>query len=601
VRKVKIGDVRVGVRTWLTCVCLIAWAGTLRAQEDPDDPKSSTISEFPAKPKPRPAPPAPPPPPPVDQGPPPPPANPNPNPNPNLIIVEPPPPAEPSKPAPPKSAPQQRPSLPPPNPAPDKPGTVIPTIPPPPPVEPGSSMKELKDGKPADHRDGMGQVITEIKVVDNTKTDRNTIEYIANVKIGSILSEELLEQTRQNLLSVGLFKDVRISWEPAPGAGIRLILGCKDKLSWIIAPIFTYSPTEVGGGLAYVESNAFGKNKKFLVLGQYTTVTRMLFVAWLDPQIANSPFYYRLDLLVRGDNIREYAAGHVEHPLLSRETQLDTFGGAALFGVNFARKLHLDMRLKFYYDNVHAPSCFNTTNRDLSGTPDVVANQGGLCRPPSNSGWDNTLTFDFGYDGRSNLFGVLHGLKVHVTYQYGPTWLGDKASYHLISGDGMYAWRFFKEHNLILKAGTDVFIDPPFKQEVETGGQLMRGFIYRQFRGDTDVRATLEYHVPLFEVWGLKTRMLGFYDTNLTWFRDLPPPNAASGPLGRFVVRDHGFRDFLPDTPSGVVRDSWHNGVGLGLRFVLKGVALPLVGVDVAYGIESNSFQVYLALGSTLE
>jgi len=112
------------------------------------------------------------------------------------------------------------------------------------------------------------------------------------------------------------------------------------------------------------------------------------------------------------------------------------------------------------------------------------------------------------------------------------------------------------------------------------------------------VRATLEYILPLFTISGLSVRLLAFYDTNLTWFRSLPPEDS---PLARFVVRDHGFRDFLPDTPSGVVRDSWHNGAGLGLRFFLKGVVLPLIGVDVAYGFEANDFQVYLALGSTLD
>ena len=32
------------------------------------------------------------------------------------------------------------------------------------------------------------------------------------------------------------------------------------------------------------------------------------------------------------------------------------------------------------------------------------------------------------------------------------------------------------------------------------------------------------------------------------------------------------------DTFRGRRSDSWHNGVGLGLRFFLKGVVLPLVG-----------------------
>ena len=95
---------------------------------------------------------------------------------------------------------------------------------------------------------------------------------------------------------------------------------------------------------------------------------------------------------------------------------------------------------------------------------------------------------------------MLHGLLVDGIYQYGASWLGTRQDYHLLSLAGSYAWRFFKEHNLILKLGTDIFFDAPFKMEVETGGALMRGLVFRQYRGDTDVRATLEYILPLFTV-----------------------------------------------------------------------------------------------------
>ena len=67
------------------------------------------------------------------------------------------------------------------------------------------------------------------------------------------------------------------------------------------------------------------------------------------------------------------------------------------------------------------------------------------------------------------------------------------------------------------------------------------------------------------------------------------------------VANDHAFRSFLPDTPSGVVRDSWHNGIGAGLRMYLKGVVLPLLGVDVAYGFESEAVRVYLSIGSVID
>jgi hypothetical protein len=552
-----------------TALVLCAWDASALAQDE-DDPKS-TITDVGESARPKPPPP-------------PKPAQPPKAPSPGPEVAPP-----PQKPAPPP-----------------KPPAPPPPAPPPAPGE--SSMKEVAPGAApsfADAREGIGQPIVELKIIDNTKTDRNTIEYLANVKLGDPLTPDLIEKVRQNLLSTGLFKDVLVYFEPSSaGFGVRLVISAKDKMSWIIAPIFAYqtgNSPNYGGGIAYAESNAFGQNKKFLVYGDYTTTERMLLLVWLDPQIRNTPFYYRVDALARGDLVREYAAGYTGAPRVERETHLDTYGGAALLGVNFARRFHVDLRLKLYYDVVHDPTCYNTLNRDQSGTPDVVAEQGGTCQAPSGSGWDNTITVDLGYDGRSKVYGVLSGLKIHFAYQYAPTWLGDPSAYHLFTLDGMYAWRFFKEHNLVLKLGSDLFVDPSFKQEVETGGTNMRGFIFRQYRGDTDVRATLEYYLPLFEFWSIATRLVAFYDSNLTWFRSLPPPNAISGPLGRLVVRDHGFRDFLPDTPSGVVRDSWHNGIGGGVRFFLKGVVLPLVGVDVGYGFESRDVQVYLALGSTID
>jgi outer membrane protein assembly factor BamA len=438
-----------------------------------------------------------------------------------------------------------------------------------------------------------GQVITSIQIVDNAKTDSNTIEYLSGVKIGDVLSEELVETAKTRLQSAGLFKEVRITWDASPLGGARLIISARDKLSWVIAPIAFASDGNYGGGLVFAHGNLFGQNKKLLVYADYTTSERLLFVAFLDPNIRNSRFYYRADLLVRSDNIREYARGWEGEPRLERETELDTFGAALLGGVNFTRHFHLDLRLKIYYDLAHDPTCYNTTNQDGSGTPDVVAWQGGKCRAPTGSAWDNTLTTSVAFDNRSRVDGVLDGLLIGLTWQYGPGWLGTGNDYHLVTFNGMYAKRFFKEHNLILRLNADVFFDPPFKQEVEAGGPQLRGFIVRQYRGDTSVRLTLEYIVPLFTIWGLAFRAIGFYDSNLTWFRDLPDSRLAN--------RGGNFRDFLPDTPSGVVRDSWHNGIGGGLRFYLHGVVLPLLGVDFAYGFESNAFQWYINIGSTID
>ena len=110
----------------------------------------------------------------------------------------------------------------------------------------------------------------------------------------------------------------------------------------------------------------------------------------------------------------------------------------------------------------------------------MVEWQGGRCRAPTGSAWDNTLTTTVAYDNRSKVDGILDGLLLSLQWQYGPSWLGTGNDYHLVAFNGMFAKRFFKEHNLIVRLAADLDFDPPFKQEVEAGGPQLRGFIVRQ-------------------------------------------------------------------------------------------------------------------------
>ena len=41
-----------------------------------------------------------------------------------------------------------------------------------------------------------------------------------------------------------------------------------------------------------------------------------------------------------------------------------------------------------------------------------------------------------------------------------------------------------------------------------------------------------------------------------------------------------------------------HNDVGVGLRFFLRSVAVPLVGFDSGYGLEAQSWQFILVVGA---
>ncbi|HSZ82873.1 MAG TPA: hypothetical protein VLA14_11355, partial [Polyangia bacterium] len=69
-------------------------------------------------------------------------------------------------------------------------------------------------------------------------------------------------------------------------------------------------------------------------------------------------------------------------------------------------------------------------------------------------------------------------------------------------------------------------------------------------------------------------------------FRDLPP----SCVVGAFCTRDTpDMRNFPPQVNPGF---SWsqnvHSDVGVGLRFFLRSVAVPLVGIDVGWGLTES-------------
>ena len=68
-----------------------------------------------------------------------------------------------------------------------------------------------------------------------------------------------------------------------------------------------------------------------------------------------------------------------------------------------------------------------------------------------------------------------------------------------------------------------------------------------------------------------------------------------------FLTDSNPERNYLP----GSRRDQQDmlaplkNSVGVGTRFYLRQIVLPLLGVDFGYGLEARDFQLYLAIGLT--
>lgn len=424
--------------------------------------------------------------------------------------------------------------------------------------------------------------IREIVVADNRKTTSATVEVIAQISVGDDWTAEMTDVVTARLVSSGLFKDVKVYWEPV-GTGVRVHLLVKDKHSWIIAPAFYTQPTNIGGGIGFGENNLFGQNQKLLLFGQIATGESFFIGAWIIPSIAGTRFYAQLDTFVKRARNIEYASPrkYIDNPPAIRKSYINYINGGLRLGVNLFHGIAFDTRLRA------AHVAYRRVGLDTNDNPQVdLADIGPDITDPSQipkpgaEGWDISNEFTLTIDRRANWYGIASGYRGTLTFEHSV--LSDDFHYYQFNASFYRAWKVLERHNLVIKARADIGHHMPFQQEYTSGGPTMRGWLNNQFRGDLRGLANIEYSAPMFTIAGLSFRALAFFDSSYT----------------TFLSTDNPERSYLPGAKARGLAPL-KNSVGLGTRLFMRQIVLPLLGVDFGYGLEARDFQIYLAIGLT--
>jgi outer membrane protein assembly factor BamA len=428
------------------------------------------------------------------------------------------------------------------------------------------------------HADQIGEIVVE----KNTKTDSATVQYLAKIDVGDDWTEGMVEEIKRNLVSSGLFKDIEVFWEPGP-KGVRVHILAEDKHSWIIAPAYYNQPTNQGGGVGFGENNLFGQNQKLLLYGQVATGETFFIGALVIPAINGTRWSAQFDTYLKTSRIYEYAAPtkFLESPEQIRQSRMHYLNGGIKLGLGLTRFWRFEARLrgaKVSYVNSKTEYVGDPGDREAQlGIPDDQA-----VPKPGKEGWDISSQFTFSIDRRANWYGVQSGHKIALTYEASRPEMGSDFHYQLVTGSLFQAWQVLERHNLVIKLNANYGHHLPFQQEFTTGGTSMRGYLNDQFRGDLKLAGNLEYSVPLVGALGLSMRGLVFWDSAYTTFLTTSNPE----------------RNYLPNAAARGL-DPFRNSVGGGVRFYLRQIVLPLLGVDVGYGLEARDVQVYLAIGLT--
>lgn len=422
-------------------------------------------------------------------------------------------------------------------------------------------------------------VVGEVVVIGTEKTRPETVQAYSRLDTGDTLTSEELTKVERRLLATGLFQDVKVSTNPMGDGREQVVLTVEDKASWVIAPTFSFSRANIGGGVLYAESNLWGRSKKFAAAAQVSTAESGLFVGFLDPNLFGwPPLRFSAEGQVRSDRVEEFQLGpSQEDPEVARRTRLNSASVAGELSAMIYERVRVGAKYRLMFIDAYSPS---------SDTPvtEPAFEPGPIQR-------DASLRLMAGVDTRQNLHAVMEGLNIEGSLEWSDPGVWSDFRYRRFGLLYRHGLRFFEEHNLILRAEAVAGTDLPFHQELVAGGNSLRGFLYRQFRGDTRLSLTAEYHFPLFSIRSLAFRGVGFSDTGLLMWRSLPEDRQLRDVNGRVV------RGFLPEAEAGLDGATVAQGVGVGLRLYLRSVVLPLVGVDVAYGVNSGEFRFYLVAG----
>ncbi len=449
------------------------------------------------------------------------------------------------------------------------------------------------------------EMITDVRVVNAVRTNEETVRSIAGISIGDPLLPDTLDIARERLHTSGMFADVNVYWEPH-GAGVRVVIVITEKFPWAPVPTFSYAPGNISAGGVVAHGNLFGRGKRGLIGGRISNVDSGALVAYDDPAFLGSWGFFTVKGKYQSQIIPEYAntnlAGLPLEPI--RNTKLRSYGFEINVGVAWFRKVRTSFGWNLDQNDVLWSSLADPNNPTLFpalGNQTLAQNLGNPPPQADTSARRGNATVNLTFDFRARERAVMYGNALGFTFEYAaPRW-GSQSDlwYWKASTSYEHGIRFFHEHNLIIRIGGIAGENLPLWSENSAGGTNLRGYLYRQFQGDTHLRSQVEYHFPLFSLWSVDVRGLVFNDAAAIWFRKLPQ-QYSFGAGTAYLPRDDG-RQFLPpaflEQGFRASRDI-HTSAGAGLRFYLRTVAIPLVGVDVGNGLGTKDIRVILVVGA---
>ena len=411
--------------------------------------------------------------------------------------------------------------------------------------------------------------VEDFKVKGNVKTKDYVITREMKLKKGKPFNAKDARRSMQRIYNLGYFEDVNIKLNPGrePNA-VEVEISVVEMNTGTFGIGAGYSNADGFVGMISIgDKNFRGTGDKINIRWEFGgednknydfSYTR----PWIDDKETSATLnLYDItneyaDYDTNGDEIARYDKKRRGQELtFSRKTNNEFISNYVT--IKNRDDIYKGVADGYENDNQYYESSFNTSNRYKSWMPADY-----MERRKENFGTTRSLTFGRVYDSRDNIYDPHEGKRIGYSMEWAgglggdfdfTKWTADYRYYYRAGGESVWA--------LNLGAGYATG-DMPLSQRFTMGGSdTLRGYEDDQFRGNSMLKATLEYRFPIVK----KVQGVLFTDNGYAW--------------------DKRHED---DFDLGLIKNSY----GLGLR-----INSPLGPVKLDYGYGEDGGKFHFSFG----
>jgi len=363
-------------------------------------------------------------------------------------------------------------------------------------------------------------------------------QIIEPVSVGSIYTEKTKQTIIQKLRETGIFvPDIEISTDLI-GSDAFINITVKDKWTLIPIPVVSVSKGESwNAGILAIENNLFGYYKTLGLGFFYGSQGWTLLSFYSDPYFLQSDFTLTAALAAGLDEILDLNADET----VSREYETDRLGLS--FGMEYPLTRNLALGGTLEYDL----SFLRENSSDIF--PDQ--NSIGL---KSNLSWKNVF-YDIPYE---------KGFSAELFATAAWDFTG-RAAFPIIQSDIKFSFSPWLKHLISIK-GSVGWGNMPIQKQFRLGGQNgSRVLPMGKIAAEEYVYSTAIYNVPLWIFNGGTISSKVFYE--IGYFR------------------------------SDLINRTLFHGPGIGLEFFINKLAIPAVGLNLGWNLETGEMQFSAGIG----